>query len=231
MAKANSILSIQGTFEKITHVNSRAYGKHIRAARGTHKPAVVNATMQEEGRKLSAANVPAKLFKDAIDPYRHDFAKGMMWQRLVSVFKQQLKLTGQYSFEQLDQFEIYKEYPLTRFTNMNATMDMVVQKKQKEATLSLHYAAPVFKKNRKATHYRLQVIALFVLAGKIIAESQVSPIIEAAPGPHEYRATFMVPKKASQVIWCVKFEICENGAPVPGAPSKAMKVVGVSMVE
>jgi hypothetical protein len=70
MAKSKSILDLQGTFRGMTFVHSRAYGDHLRAARGTHKKAKINNVLKKEGELLVKANKPAKILHDAIKIYR-----------------------------------------------------------------------------------------------------------------------------------------------------------------
>ena len=48
MAKANSLITLRGTHDGITFVKSPTYGDHVRAARGTHKKAKVNAAFKAQ---------------------------------------------------------------------------------------------------------------------------------------------------------------------------------------
>ena len=67
MAKSKSLLNLQGTIAGLTFVKSGAYGDHVRAERGTYKPATINASLKKEGKMIVMANLPAKIIKDAID--------------------------------------------------------------------------------------------------------------------------------------------------------------------
>ena len=229
MAKSKSILSIQGTFQNITHVDSRSYGEHIRAARGTHKPAVLNDAMKDEGKKLANAVAPAKLIKDALDPYRQDFYGGQMWQRLVSIFKRQLKQKGTVNYHELTNFEIYKEYPLGRFAifSLNSQYD----KNSSSLTVTLSYPLPVFKKVRYVTHYRLNVIGIFPINEKVLTNITSSEIILCQAQPKETQLTLSVPTEASVALLCVKFEGFKNGELAKGLTTKGMAILKVMNIE
>jgi len=64
---------IQGTHQGTTFVKSSTYGDHLRAARGTHKPAVVNKAFRQSTARLRDANVAAKLINDALGGGDWDF--------------------------------------------------------------------------------------------------------------------------------------------------------------
>jgi hypothetical protein len=111
MAKLNSLFRYDGTFGGVTVVRSRACGDHIRKARTKF---TLSEEMKKSTEKLKLANVYAKAFKDAVDPYRRDFRDGQLWQRLVSLFKTQLSKEGKVDFKILDGQELNKIHPLDR---------------------------------------------------------------------------------------------------------------------
>src|SRR5260221_11138546 len=119
MAKLNSLFKYAGAFQGVTVVNSRAYGQHIRKARTKF---TLNKEMKEASVVMKQANVYAKVFKDAIDPYRCDFRDGMLWQRLVSLFKRQLQKQGSADFSVLEGHELNKAHPLSRLFSMQTTL-------------------------------------------------------------------------------------------------------------
>jgi len=229
MAKSKSILSIQGTFQNITHVDSRSYGEHIRAARGTHKPAVLNDAMKDEGKKLASAVAPAKLIKDALNPYRQDFYGGQMWQRLVSIFKRQLKIKGTIDFNELTNFEIYKEYPLSRFAIF--TLNSQYDKNSSTLTVTLSYPLPLFKKVTYLTHYRLNIIGLFPFGDKALTNITSSEVMACQAEPKEIQLTLPVPSEAALALLCIKLEGYENGAPAKGLTTKGMAIVKMMSLE
>src|SRR5688500_14469423 len=104
MAKANSLITFQGTVEGFTFVKSPTYGDHVRAARGTRKKAKLNAACQAQSKKLVKSNVPAKIIKDAINPYRRDFYHGPLWQKLVSLTNDQYGKHATFDFSKFKPF-------------------------------------------------------------------------------------------------------------------------------
>lgn len=114
MAKLTTIFKYNGTFNGVTSVRSKTYGDHVRAARGTKKPAEVNKAFQESTGRLRQVNLFAKVVKDALDPYRKDFYDGTFWFRLLSLFRRQLKKTGKLSWSALEGFELIGKCHLSR---------------------------------------------------------------------------------------------------------------------
>ena len=70
MAKSKRKISLADVPPGMILVRSRAYGDHVRAKRGTHKKAKLNPALKKGSIFISEANAAAKLFRDAIEPYR-----------------------------------------------------------------------------------------------------------------------------------------------------------------
>src|SRR5687768_15508342 len=115
MAKFDSILGLRGTFQQITFVKSKAYGYHVRAARGTHKKAEVNQALKDSAERLASGNVPAKILRDAFAIYYPDLKGSLLWRRLLRLFRKQLKATGSIDFTKITAFEIHAAHPLNCF--------------------------------------------------------------------------------------------------------------------
>src|SRR5687768_4853197 len=143
MAKVNSLNTLRGTYDGMTFVKSPTYGDHIRAARGTRKKAELNAACQEQSKKLVKSNVPAKIIKGAINPYRQDFYHGPLWQKLVSLTNDLMENDAIFDFSRLHPFEIHIKYPLDRLANIttNTTVDPTLSKLQVTMTFE---TSPVF---------------------------------------------------------------------------------------
>jgi len=226
MAKSNSILKIQGTLQGNTFVKSKAYGDHVRAARGTHKPAVVNEALQESSRKIQEANVPAKMLKDALDPYRQHFKGGSLWQRLVSVFRAQLRTTGTIDFTALADIEIHEHYPVSRF--LKVTPQVVHDAAANTLRVHLEYERhPKPKGMSYLDSYQLTMIALFpdlehkavdttaACSGILFNKDKYAPIVMTLP----------VPAGARAFVLCLKVEGCEQGVARNIAVNKGMRIL------
>ena len=91
MAKSKSIITLSGNLLGVTHVNSRTYGPHTRAPRGTYKPALLNDAMKESSAVQALANACARQINDHIKEFRGDFKGGQFWQNMLSALRQQYK--------------------------------------------------------------------------------------------------------------------------------------------
>jgi hypothetical protein len=207
MAKSNSMLDLRGTVDGLTFVKSRTYGDHVRAARGTHKKAKVNEAFKKESEQLLKSNVPAKIIKDALDAHRQDFKGGLLWQRLVSMFRTQLRETGSFNFHQLGPFEVHEKHPLERFLQVEPKVAVDRKKRKLRVTLS-HRDHPDFKKAKYIDGYRLGVIGIFtdglrhkakpeaIYTGIISMEEAVSPLVLELP----------LPPRAKSCLLCIRLD-------------------------
>lgn len=226
MAKSDSVLGLQGTFANMTFVHSRTYGKHIRAKRGTHKPADVNDSFKETSRYLIAANRPARMIKAALDPYCENFKCGQLWQRLVSIFRIQLKERGLTDLTALEGFEIHKEYPLARFMQIKTAA--TIDREHSKLRITLTYEAPpLFKKARYIDGYQLSVIVIYpdMKAGIASTAMAMSPVTELKSKIRELHFELPLPPGVDEYVLCLKLEGMEKDR-VPGSmPTKGMMFV------
>lgn len=227
MAKASSIIKLQGTIAGLTFVRSRAYGDHVRAKRGTYKKADVNDVLKQESKILLRANVPAKIFKDAIDPYLGQFKTGMLWQRLVSVFRKQLKTQGAIDFGQMERFEIWPDYPLSKFMNVQSAIAFKKEKSLLQVDIA-YDGHPAFRKVKSINGYKFTVIGIFPSLKKktAVTVDAVSEVI-AMEGPvAPVRVKLSVPSKSKVFAVCLKIEGCIDGEVSNTRMTEAMCVVG-----
>jgi len=224
MAKLNSLFKYDGTFQGVTVVRSRAYGHHIRKARTKF---TLSEEMKQSTDFMKEANVYAKAFKDAIDPYRRDFRDGFLWQRLVSLFKKQLKEKGLADFKVLDGVELNKFYPLSRIVFTNA------QVSQSEGVLRV-LATSTYKQDPtkgRADGYQQTLIILFVDNTLQMQSFSESVQISLAAGHCEQEVTWTIPDNATTAILVTKCNFSLNNKPMSllkGMGMRVEKVVGVS---
>ena len=207
MARSHSAANLRGTIGGYTFVKSRVYGDHVRARRGTYKRAEVNDAFKKESTLLLRANIPAKILKDAIEPYRRNLSGGMLWQRLVSMFREQLKTKGSFDFASLEPFEIHKDYPFDRFLQVASAIKP--DKKKNKLRVDINYPRhPTFKKVKDVDGYRLTVIGIFPDQKKKTAwtASVESELIELTSAIAPMAAQLDVPKNAKSYIVCIRIE-------------------------
>jgi hypothetical protein len=236
MAKMRSIFKIQGTLMGVTMVNSKRYGRYVRAARGTWKEANVNKAFKEASMHLQAARVPAQIIKNAIALHRECFEGGYLWQRLLSLFCRQHKQNGAFDFFALQNMEVHESYPLARLWEPQVRACASLGKSTLHVLLSscMH---PVFAAAKSADGYRVQVVAIFpnLAAGCATHSALYSPVIplghvgEEHHHGHREDLSFdlPLPDNAGVCIICIKLEGMVNHTTMTGDSSKGMRIVKV----
>ncbi|RZJ80001.1 MAG: hypothetical protein EOO47_09010 [Flavobacterium sp.] len=114
MAKVRSIIKLSGTLSDMTFVDSKAYGAHARAKRGTYTPISLSEGMQKSAEVQKQVNLMAKVVFDAVNSFVPGFKDGKFWARLLSVFRKQQKAGKIYSYKDFDLMEMRLEYPTSK---------------------------------------------------------------------------------------------------------------------
>ncbi len=86
---------------KVT-VNSKTYGVHTRAPRGSKSEAKLNDKMEETRLRTLSTNAPASLINKALEPFRKNFKGGLFYQFLQSRFSAQAKRGLKFSVKHID---------------------------------------------------------------------------------------------------------------------------------
>jgi hypothetical protein len=226
--KKRSLFNISGTLYGMTHVESKAYGSHVRAARGTVKPAKLNAKLMQNVRDMPKANAYAKTIKDALDPHRVDIYDGRLWSRLVSVFKKQFKAGQLPDYSLLEGDELHEEHTLEQ---LMPGLEAEVTMKKKEMDVRLEYDEHPLFRDAKMTMYTLSVVGVFIdrKALKAVSEAMLFERLKCKGRIVPLVATLAVPKKADVVVVCVKVTgVLDDGEPSNSLKVKGMKIVKVS---
>lgn len=227
MAKVNSLITLRGTIAGLTFVNSATYGEHVRAARGTYKKAQLNEAFKKQSKKLVKSNVPAKIIKDAIDPYRKDFYDGSLWPRLVSMTNELFGDDGSFDLAKLKPFEIHAGYPLHRLLSLqtNTKVDRKGSKLQVGLSYDMH---PAFQKSLPVDGYRLGVIAIYPDLKKQTAKTEIvySKVIALIQKVAPLTLQVPIPPRAKTFLVCVRIDGCKKGVVYDTLASKGMRVVG-----
>lgn len=227
MAKVTSLITLRGTFDGLTFVKSPTYGDHVRAARGTRKKAELNAACQEQSKKLVKSNVPAKIIKGAINPYRKDFYHGQLWQKLVSLTNDLLENDAVFDFSRLEPFEIHIKYPLDRFGNI--TTDTAVDPTLSKLRVTVTFdRPPLFDECVPVDGFRVGVIAIYPDMEKQSAKTEAaySNIYGLTEKVEPLKMEFPIPSGAKSFLVCVRVDGCENGQ-----VSESLAAKGMGMVE
>ena len=231
MAKADSLITLRGTHDGITFVKSPTYGDHVRAARGTHKKAKVNAAFKAQSKTLVKANVPAQILRNAINLYRKDFHYGQLWQDLVSLTKDVLEKNGKFDFADLKPFEIHPEHPLTEIVILETATKVNAAKSKLEVTLSSR-TPPTFEDSLPLEGYRLSVIMIYPNLKKRSAKTDAveSSVIALTEKIGPLTIELSVPKGSTHFLVCVRVDGWEQGTVCSALSAKGMRVVAVGRI-
>lgn len=227
MAKSFSMIKLQGTLDGMTHVQSKTYGEHIRKAR---RAGEVNETLKDNSRQIVAANVPARLIKNAIDLYREDFTGGQLWQRLVSHFKKELKEKQAIDVLALKDTEVNEHYPLSRIFSEVVSIKLDSDERILKIIISKG-CVPNFKR-KYIDGYRLSAIGIFpdFAAGTAESLSQASEILSIAEKSGDITFEFNLKENWQQYLICLKLDGCCKNEVCLGPAVKGMRIVATGKI-
>lgn len=210
---------------KVT-VNSKTYGEHTRAARGTYKKAVLNEAMQAAGRRIARTNIAAKLIRDALTPFLTNFKGGQFWQRLVKHFAAQAKNGEDYSVTGLEFFDINTKYPITNIL-YSRSMEVNIDMPSLSMQLTCNYTLTerFLKRKSNLDGMQLTVIALFpdFKENDITVEKAVLPV-KKIDDKTPYSFILPIPAIATEYMLCWKIEGCIRGIVHEGSGEAAKAV-------
>lgn len=139
-------------------VDSRAYGEHTRAPRGTYKEATLNNTMKASSSALVRSNEDANLIKTALSPYFYQPSPGLFWQRILSTVRHSYDNNHVIRPEKFEGFDVYSEYRISR---MFSPQSLITGNLQSINIMIQWEKAPDFKR-RFADGYMIGVICIWI---------------------------------------------------------------------
>jgi hypothetical protein len=197
--------------EKIV-VNSKTYGKHERAPRGSKSRTILNPSMKAHGRRLRKSNMPAKLIMDALLPFRENFKGGMIWQRLVKHFAAQAKKGEPYSVTGIENWDLNLNYLTSRLMTVKVEISPNEEFSSLEISVNYSLSKRFLERKKDISAFRVTLIFLFpdfknheiktipfVLPDKLLTDSSL------------YAFIVRVPPRANSYLVCFKAEACVNG--------------------
>ena len=230
MAKSKSRISLADVPPGMTLVRSRAYGDHVRAKRGTYKKARLNPALKKGALLVGEANAAAKLFKDAVDPYRKGLIDKSLWPSLLSMFRRQQTKNGTIDFSQLKPFEFHARYTLQKLLPVRVVTSYDDQNQLFRAVIK-YEGLPHFGKSR-VNGYKLSAIVLFPDLKKktvkiVVEESAILSRQEAQP---PFEVSVSVPARAKCFVLCLRIDGCSNGKVYHTIATKGMGVVAAGVI-
>jgi len=209
-------------------VNSKTYGKHERAARGSWKKATLNDAMKGHSERLIGSNLPAKLILDALVPYRTNFKGGQIWQKLVKHFAKQAKLLKDYSVLGIEYWDLNQRYPTSKILSPRVKIEAEPSSSILNITVNCEFSKRFLLRKKDITHFRITIIVMFpdFISNKISTIPILLPdkqLNDEAP----YSFIVQIPQGASSYLACFKAEACTGDKIVehPGHTDKAMCLI------
>ena len=230
MAKSKSKISLADVPPGMTLVRSRTYGDHVRAKRGTYKKARLNAALKKGTLLVGVANAAAKLFKDAVDPYRKGLIDKSLWPNLLSMFRRQQTKRGSVDFSELKPFEFHTRYTLRKLLPAQVVTSYDDQTHMLRAVIS-YEGLPRFGKSR-VDGYKLSAIVVFPDLKKKTAKTVVEEsAILSLEGKHApFDVAVSVPGSAKCFILCLRIDGCSKGKVYYTIATKGMGVIAAGTV-
>jgi hypothetical protein len=228
MAKARShLIHLSGTVGNGVLVNSPKYGEHLRAKRGTYKPALLNDVMQQSSERLKDCNKPAKVIFDAV---RFEHKDGDLWTDLVSIFRAEAKTREPFNPKSLMRLECSRKYPLDKLLSRDYDIDVKVVKNKLQVIVTLKTIPRFNKRQTYVNGYQVGIAMVFPDFSeyeykKVTGQGPVMGF-KSALQPVE----FMVPVPKGNVPWLLFLSVtgCEDGQVIKMPQVKGMAVVKIS---
>ncbi|MEO8475353.1 MAG: hypothetical protein ABI477_24335 [Chryseolinea sp.] len=228
MAKQKGFYTFSGTIKGVTEVDSNTWGSHVRAARGTHKPATVNDAFKESSKILITSNKLTKAIKDPLDPYREGLKDGRMWNRLNSIVKKQLHENGFLDFNAIAEFQFHRRF---RFGSLIHAQDEISVSTDEPMVLKIKVLSSCGLKltsRNKADSYEQTVIVMFLddeFYSEVFSQSTILPLTPIEQREHVTEWTIPLNMKVALIILKCDFRIGNKSAGLPSR--KGMQVVRV----
>ena len=230
MAKSKRKISPADVPPGMVLVRSRAYGDHVRAKRGTYKKARLNPALKKGSVLVRGANAAAKLFKDAVDPYREGLIDSSFWPNLLSMFRRQQTKTGSVDFSQVEPLEFHERYTLHKLLALEKVTCHVEKPRILRTVIS--YGGLTHFGNSHIDGYKLTAIFVFPdlkkkRANTVVEESAILPV-KKKQAPFDVAVS--VPRTADCFILCLRIDGCSNGKVYDTIATKGMAVIAAGTV-
>jgi hypothetical protein len=208
----------------MVQVDSKAYGKHHRNKRGTHKPAGVNDSFKEASKVLLSGSGAAKLIKDALDPFRKNFYDGSLWSRLLSHFYKELEMKQAIDFRSLEAFGLYKGQTLSNVLGF----ELKVTTDPDRSTVKVHLANISIRISREIRGIDAALVTPILVFVDECAEwvdpyGEVSVTLDRDDKEIKFEAP--VPPNTGTVLVCIKCEGSDGSKVSTNLRAKGMDIV------
>ena len=202
-------------------VESRAYGEHTRAARGTYKKAELNDGMKASSAVLTEANTDAKLIKRELEQYIGNPRPTLLWQRLLSRIRAGFQNGKFHDPKKFEGFDLYEEHPISRQAPLRGFRNA----DKEEIRIAIGWSSPPKFKRKWVDGYLFGAIRIFVDPSNFHSEAseQYSENFTASSGECE----FSFPNKLSNeyALVFLTLKATQNGLPCPEPSTSGFRCV------
>jgi len=229
MAVGSNIIThgMSGTIGETVFVNSKRYRPHIRRKRGTVKPATLNAAMEKSSHRMAQANMPAKAIFDAV---RSCHKNGGLWNKLIIIFRRQLKAGRPFGLHDLQGLECHDKCTLGKLvcdTGYTVGHRLKGHSLYVEVFMNTHpdWSHLGWKNDFQ---YRLSVVAVFpdIKTGRYVREIIHGPVTGFSDPVQTVSFKMPLPDYADGYVLFLVANLCENGEAMNQENARGMKVVG-----
>jgi len=232
MARGSNVVThgLRGNLGRVTFVDSKRYGPHVRSKRGSIKPAPLNDAMEKSSRAMALASAPAKAIFDAVRSCHKD---GELWNKLIVIFRRQLRAGRPFhidaqDFEGMECHEKFTLDQLMRSTDYK--ISAALQEDNLHVDLSLQEHPDWSYLNWKDPfQYRLSLVTVFpyLKAGGFEREIMHGPVAEFTAPPEPLSFKVPVPGNANGYLLFLLATVCQRGEVVNQTHVRGMGVVGM----
>jgi hypothetical protein len=234
MAKGSNLIThgMRGKLGNLQLVKDPRYGEYQRVGRGTLKPALLNEACKASSERLVTANLAAKAIYNAV----RDEHKGyFLWNKLVSVFRKQLKAGAPFHLHDLKNMECHHEYKLEKLLNCSVEGLVEIGEQEGKLHIGLHLQRHPdwsFLKWKHDFEYRLSVVTVFpdLGTGSFVKDVAHGPVTAFTAPVAPLLFEVAVPEGAKDYLVFLLAAVCENGQ-ASGLPrGKGMRVMGMGRI-
>lgn len=231
MAKVKrALIHFSGTLGGITFVQGR-YGAHVRAARGTHKPATINDSLEHQVSLNTIVARPAQLLLNFLKQYAPGFKKSDLWQDMMSLMRKRDSTDALQLLQTLEGMEVNPQYALHHALH-SARLEVQVLKGVMTLTLT-HHGQPYFKVPGDPDCYFTEIQVLFADEDLQLLETATinTGWIPLQQSNLRHETSFEVPVTAMYYVALVAVQAGRDGVPIEDKRAMGMAVMGVGRVE
>lgn len=215
----------QQNTNNVVQVNSRTYGKHIRAARGSKTPATINVVLAAHAEKTSVINSAAKAVYDVLKFYSGNFREGQLWQNILGRMRKAKDIDFENLLSSLNETEINSRYGLKRFSNV--PMFTIENKKRTLLIEMKPFMQPRLNKSNNCYKYALLVL-MFNSKGVCLQHAiQETKWLNQTEVPVKEIFHFKKPADAKYCLLCLHLQGGENSIANDTFGSQGMALIYV----